>query len=264
MALDELLDLLVPLHERDVEQVDGEQGERLVPVNAVVTEEDDERDQTNGVEGAVAEERPPRQGEHRPAEDGAHADHKKDVEHSRADDGADADVVERHEHAYHAGEELGGGAAGGHEGGAGHVVRNVQLLDDDVEGRHKELVAHDGQRDEHVDDAEDVQHDGALPPLLHGEEVRGEQRVLQHLHHRLVERGARVLQQHVVVVVQLAAFAVQQVPRRPIGAVRRRRPLVAGGPRLDQQHDAGHHQGGNQSHFLHRQTATHNCEKFVS
>lgn len=255
MALDELLDLLVPLHERDVEQVDAEQGERLVPVNAVVTEEDDERDQTNGVEGAVSEERPPRQGEHRPAEDGAHADHKKDVEHSRADDGADADVVERHEHAYHAGEELGGGAAGGHEGGAGHVVRNVQFLDDDVEGRHKELVAHDGQRDEHVDDAEDVQRDGALPPLLHGEEIGGEQRVLEHLNHRVVQRHARVLQQHVVVVMQLLA-AVQQVPRRPLVVLRGRRPHVAGGPRLDQQNYAGHHQGGNQSHFLHRQLRT--------
>lgn len=176
--LDEPLDVLVPLHEADVRQVDAEQDGRLVPVDVVVAEEQYEDEQWGGVEGTVAEERPPGEREDGAGEESAHPDDEEDVEDGAADDGADADVVEGDEHADHGGEELGRGAAGGHEGGAGDILGDVQLLDDHVQRRHEELVAHDGQRDEHVDDAEDVQEDRSVAPLLQGEQVLREEGVL--------------------------------------------------------------------------------------
>ena len=43
------------------------------------------------------------------------------------------------------GEELRGGAAGGHEGGARHVLRAADHVDDDVERRHEELGGRTGR-----------------------------------------------------------------------------------------------------------------------
>ena len=59
--------------------------------------------------------------------------------------------------------------------GRSHLTYPVS---DDVEGRNEELVADEGERVEHVEDAEGVQDDGALLPLLFGEQVRGEERVV--------------------------------------------------------------------------------------
>ena len=112
------------------------------------------------------------------AEEGAHADDEEDVEDGGADDGADADVGEGDKDADDGGEELRRGSSCGHEGGAGHVLGAADDLDDDVERGDKELVAHDGQRHEHVDEADDVEDDGASPPRLEVEEVGREQRVL--------------------------------------------------------------------------------------
>lgn len=176
--LDESLHRLVPLHEYRVAHVDAEQDQRLPPVNFVITKEVDQRAQADAVERAVAEQRPPRQRQQRFREERAHADDEQDVEDGGADDRADADVVERHEHTDDAGEQLGRTAAGRHERGAGHIVRDAQLLDDHVQRRHKELVAHDGQRHEHVHHAEYVKCDGAGPALLEREQVGGEQRIL--------------------------------------------------------------------------------------
>lgn len=172
------LHLHVPLHEADVGDVDAEQDERLPPEDLVVAEKVDQDQQRDAVEAAVAEQRPPRQREDGLAEQRAHPDHEQDVEHGRADDGADADVVEGHEHTDHTGEELRGAAAGRHEGRARHVVRDAHFFDDYVQRRHKKLVAHDRQCDEHIHDTDYVENDGTLATLLHREQVLGEQRVL--------------------------------------------------------------------------------------
>lgn len=176
-ALDHSLDILVPAHEWDVGGVEEEEKCRLPPDDQVVHEEENQGDEADAVEGAITKERPPRQRQERLAEQGAHADDEEDVEDGWADDGADADVVERDEDADDAGEELRGAATCCHEGGAGHVVRDVQLLDDDVERRHKEFVTDHGQGDEHVDDAGYVEDDGATLALLLREQIRGEQRL---------------------------------------------------------------------------------------
>ncbi|CAH0392312.1 unnamed protein product [Bemisia tabaci] len=178
VLLNEPLHGLVPLHKRHITQINTEEDGRLVPVDLVVAEEADEREEAGRVEGAVAEQRPPRQRQDRVREDGAHPDDEEDVEDGRADDRADPDVVEGHEHSDDTGEELGGRPPGGHERRPGHVVGDLELLDDDVQRGDEELVADDGQRHEHVDDAQDVDDDGAATPLLQGERVGREERLL--------------------------------------------------------------------------------------
>ena len=49
---------------------------------------------------------------------------------------------------------------------------------DDVEGRNEELVADEGEGVEHVEDADGVQHNGAVLPLLLREQVRREEGVV--------------------------------------------------------------------------------------
>ena len=100
--------------------------------------------------------------EHRLGEERAHPDDEEDVEDGRADDGADADVWEGDEDTDDGGEELGSWASGRHEGGSGDVLGAADDLDDDVEGWDEELVADDGQRDEHVHHAEHVEDDTTL------------------------------------------------------------------------------------------------------
>ena len=173
-ALDVALDGDIIGHESDVSGVETEQEKRLVPADLLVQEKDDQDQEADAVEGAVAEERPPRQRQHRFAEQGAHADDEENVEDGRAHDGPDAHVVLGHEHADDAGEQLGSAAAGRHERSAGHVVRDLEPFDDDLQRRHEELVADDGQRHEHVHAAGDVQHHGALLPLLLREQIRRE------------------------------------------------------------------------------------------
>ncbi len=55
------------------------------------------------------------------------------------------------------------------------VDLSAHLFRDYVQGGHEVLVAHQGQGVEHIDDADDVEDDGAVPPLLLGEEVVGEE-----------------------------------------------------------------------------------------
>ena len=64
----------------------------LVTSGHLVEEEDDECEEGDGVECAVAEEGPPGEEEHRLGEEGAHADHEEDVEDGRAHDRPDAHV----------------------------------------------------------------------------------------------------------------------------------------------------------------------------
>ena len=141
---DEALNCTVELHEDHVGGVAWEQRDTFPHGDDVIQEEDNEQDQIQDVEGDVAEERPPREVEDLLGEDGAHPDHEEDVEDGRADDGPDAHVAVRDEDADDGGEELRGRAACRHEGGAGYVIRNGQLLRDDGQRRDEELVTHYG------------------------------------------------------------------------------------------------------------------------
>ena len=163
--------MLVKLHEEDIKKVDTEEEEGLPPPDVVVHKEEDEGDQGDAVEGAVPEQRPPREVQHCFAEQGAHSDHEQDVEHGRTHDGADAHVGECDEHSDDRGKEFWRGAPGGHEGGAGHVLADAELFDDDIERGNEELVTDDGEGHEHVDDAEDVENHGAALQLLLVEEI---------------------------------------------------------------------------------------------
>ena len=51
-------------------------------------------------------------------------------------------------------------------------------FNDDVEGGHEVVVADEGEGVEHVEDADGVQHDGAVLPLLLREQVRREEGVV--------------------------------------------------------------------------------------
>ena len=175
---------LVELHEDDIGDVAGEQDERLPPLDLAVVEEDDQADQADAIERHVAEQRPPGELEDAATDDGARADDEEDVEDGRPDDRADADVAVRDEDADDAGEQFGRAAAGRHEGGAGDVLRDGEPLGDHLQGGHEELVADDRQRDEHVDDAEDVQHDAAVAQLVLAEHVRRVESGARPLRHR--------------------------------------------------------------------------------
>ncbi len=71
--LDEPLGLRVDLHEGNVGYVDEEEEGGLEPLDAFIAEEDDERDEGERVEGAVAEQRPPGEVQHSLGEERAHA-----------------------------------------------------------------------------------------------------------------------------------------------------------------------------------------------
>ena len=167
--------MLIILHEEHIEEIHAEEEARLPPPDVVVNKEEDECDEGDAVEGAVAEQRPPGQVQHGLAEQRAHPNHEEDVEHGGAHDGADTHVRERDEHSDDWGEQLGRRPAGSHEGGARHVLADPELLDDDVQWGDEELVADDGEGDEHVDDAEHVQRHGARGELVGAEEVGGEE-----------------------------------------------------------------------------------------
>ena len=125
--LDEPLRLGVDLHEADVAGVDAEEQEGLVPLDLLVAEEEDQRDEGDGVEGAVPEEGPPGEVEDRLGEEGAHADDEEDVEDGGADDGADADVGLGDEDADDRREEFRRRPARRHERRAGNIGTNTEL-----------------------------------------------------------------------------------------------------------------------------------------
>ena len=127
--------------------------------------EENEREERDRVEGAISKERPPGEVEHRLGEERAHPDNEEDVEDGRADDGADADVGEGDEDTDDGGEELGRRTSGRHESGSGYVLWASDDLDDDVEGWDEELVADDGQSDEHVHHASHVKNDTTLKQI---------------------------------------------------------------------------------------------------
>lgn len=164
--LDARLHLDVPLHEGHVADVDGEQDEGLPPEDAVIPEEVDQHQQTDAVERAVAEQRPPGERQDRLGEERAHSDHKQDVKHGGANDRTNAHIIERHENANHTGEELGGTATRRHKRRAGHIVRDAELFNDYVKGRHEEFITDNGQRHKHIDHPNDVQDDSAVLKLF--------------------------------------------------------------------------------------------------
>ena len=175
--LDESLRFGVDLHEADVGDVDEEQQQGLPPLDELVAEKDDEGDEGHGVEGAVPEQRPPGQVQHSLGEQRAHPDHEQNVEDRRTHDRADAHVGKGHEHADDRSKEFRRGPAGRHECSTGHVFAAADHVDDDIQRRHEELIADDGQRHEHVDEADDVEDDGAFESCVPVEEVRGEEGV---------------------------------------------------------------------------------------
>lgn len=167
----------VPLHETNVRDIETEQDERLVPLDLVIPEEVDERNQADRVEEAVSEQRPPGERENSFGKYCAHPDYEEDVEHGRTDDGTDTDVVEWYKDADDTGEQFRSGSTGCHESSTGHVVLDLELFDDDIQSRDEELIAHDGESDKHVDDTEDMQKNGPRFELLIGEQLLRKQRV---------------------------------------------------------------------------------------
>ena len=175
--LDEALYWLVPLHKGNVGQIETKQHQCLIPVDVVIPEENDECDETGGVEGTITKQGPPGESEHSFAEYGAHSDHKQDVENRWANNGANTNIVEGHEHTNDASEELWCWTTGRHEGGTSHIILNVKLFNDDVQWRNKELVADDGERYKHVHDTNEMKDDGSLSSLFHGEQIIRKERV---------------------------------------------------------------------------------------
>lgn len=171
LGLDHLLDLTVELHETHIADVAQHQQDALPPQDHVVQEEDDEYDQVQDVEGHISEERPPGQVQHFPGEDCTHADHEEDVEDSWAHNRADAHVAAGDEDTNQGGEEFRGRASRCHEGGPSHIVRDIELVCNDLECRDEELIADNGQCNKHVGHAENMQDHPALSPLLNREEV---------------------------------------------------------------------------------------------
>ena len=112
----------VELHEDDVAEVPEEEYQRLIPLDGVVEEEDDENDEGDGVEGGVSYERPGRQLEGFSAGKGTGGDDEEDVEHGAPHDCSDSHVGDGDEDADDGGEELWRRSAGRHEGGAGNIV----------------------------------------------------------------------------------------------------------------------------------------------
>mmetsp|Transcript_38229 Transcript_38229/g.118891 ORF Transcript_38229/g.118891 Transcript_38229/m.118891 type:complete len:206 (-) Transcript_38229:234-851(-) len=156
-----------------VAQVQQEEDRGLVPHDLFVEEHYGHNYKVYRVEAGVASKWVPCELQGLGRHDRAGTDHEKHVEHGRPDDGAGADIGLRHKRADERGEELRSGAARGHEGGAGHVRRDVQDLGDDLQCRHEALVADDRDRGEHVQEAYAVEQDGAVPPLLERELVLG-------------------------------------------------------------------------------------------
>ena len=143
------------------------------PVDQPIDKAADETEKTGAVEDDVSAQRPPGQCQSAGAGQRAGADHEDDVEDGRADDRADADVAVRHEHSYEAGEQLRGATAGRHQRRARHVLGDAELQRDDFQRRDEVLVADDGETEEHVDSADDVQNHGAVVQLRVRKQIYG-------------------------------------------------------------------------------------------
>ena len=71
---------------------------------------------------------------------------------------------------YYRCEELGRTPTSSHKGGTGHIFGNVELLNNDFQRGDEKLIAHNGQRTEHVNQAKNIKHDGTISLLLHREQ----------------------------------------------------------------------------------------------
>mmetsp|Transcript_23100 Transcript_23100/g.48921 ORF Transcript_23100/g.48921 Transcript_23100/m.48921 type:complete len:329 (-) Transcript_23100:741-1727(-) len=148
-------------HENHVTHVHTQKDERLPPKNLRLREyshQQTENHQAHGVVGAVPKERPPRERQYLLRANGTHADDEQYVEDGAAHDGSDADVALL-EGADEAGEELGRRPPRRHERRARHVHGEVEvvLAGHLLEGGDEELVADDGQGEEEVEHAEEVE-----------------------------------------------------------------------------------------------------------
>ena len=103
------------------------------------------------------------------SKDGTCAHHEQHVERRGSDNGADADVGAVHG-SDQRDEQLRRRAACRHEGRTRDGGRDLEALNHHVECGHKVLVARDRDHKEHVEDADDVQHDTAALQLFHREQ----------------------------------------------------------------------------------------------
>mmetsp|Transcript_18353 Transcript_18353/g.52420 ORF Transcript_18353/g.52420 Transcript_18353/m.52420 type:complete len:289 (-) Transcript_18353:967-1833(-) len=148
-------------HEEDVPDVHDEQDDGLPHLDLVGGDdarEDAQNGEADGVVGGVAEQGPPGELKGLLGHEGARRDDEEDVEDGGPNDGTEANLGFA-EGSEQAGEQLRRGSAGSHQRRTGdvhaqvHAARGRHLL----QGRHEEFVADDGQRQEHVEDADAVE-----------------------------------------------------------------------------------------------------------
>jgi len=80
--LDLPLEDLIELHKGDVGGVDEEEDEGFRPMDVTIVEEGDERQESDGVEGAITEQRPPSQVENRLGKQSTHPNHEQNIKNS--------------------------------------------------------------------------------------------------------------------------------------------------------------------------------------
>mmetsp|Transcript_1811 Transcript_1811/g.5202 ORF Transcript_1811/g.5202 Transcript_1811/m.5202 type:complete len:249 (+) Transcript_1811:2155-2901(+) len=154
--------LVVEGHDGHVAEVLNEENERLPRMHLGVAHEESERPEAKDIVVTIAEERPPGERQDLVRGHGAEPDDEQHVEHGGAHDGAEAHVGLGEEHAADRREKFRGGTAGGHEGSAGDIRRNLPVVHHLLEGSAEVLVTHQAEAGEHVDDAQGVEEDAPL------------------------------------------------------------------------------------------------------
>lgn len=117
-------------HQDDVATVTNDHDHCFPPLNLFVHQNDKKNDDGQPVKKAIPRDRIPIQRNALPTKKTADRNDTKNVENGAAHDGADAQVALGDEGAHDVGEQLGGGGAGRHKGGARHIVGHVQRVAD--------------------------------------------------------------------------------------------------------------------------------------
>mmetsp|Transcript_20086 Transcript_20086/g.59340 ORF Transcript_20086/g.59340 Transcript_20086/m.59340 type:complete len:265 (+) Transcript_20086:807-1601(+) len=150
---------VIKVHKQDVDAIEEEEHERLIPLDHLICDEPHETRDGHAVEDAIAKHRVPFE-LCALCYDRARGDDEQDVKYSRADDCAESNIGSRNEEPHERCRELGHRPASGHEGCSRDIWAQFQRLAERVEARLKIFVAHYGQCGEHVEQDDNVYHDG--------------------------------------------------------------------------------------------------------
>lgn len=165
-GFERLLHLHIKLEENHIEYIHSHEHHALPPRYDIIQKEDDEQYEAERVEGHISKEGPLGEMKNFAWKQSADTNHKQDLVNSRANYWAKAHVAGAEEGSYEQRQMSRDGSSNSHECGSCHVVRDGQLVLNHPERGNKELFAHYGDRNEHVNHPKYVEDDPTLSEVI--------------------------------------------------------------------------------------------------